>query len=176
MSTIDDRELALMIRDLEALAAAIASATTTIAPPPGLSIDADAWRRFATKLDGVLSLGDLSLAGKHDQLCVGIALEWNGEQPGRIRVSLGDSEAASEELRRITLSLPRPASDVLGEPDANALVESVTRWPDDITDLRVHDGVASAACASHDAERIRELVEMLRGVLIALSPATTPYR
>ena len=83
----------------------------------------------------------------------------------------------------VALSLPRPARDVLGNVGAEAIVELVTRWSTDIFDLRVVDGVASAAITVPegsapviDAARVHELTLALRAVLVALDPGTGPYR
>lgn len=182
MSTIDERELAAMIATLEPLAPILARARAAITPPPDVALDLDAWRDLAKWLDAELVVGDLSMTGMLDQLPVTILLEWEAAKPARICVAVGSTDSASEQLARLALLLPRPASDVLGAPDANDLVESVTRWPNQFVDLRVEQGIARAACTLVGAPpvveplRIRELVQGLRGVLATLSPATGPYR
>jgi len=79
--------------------------------------------------------------------------------------------------------LPHPATDVLGDPMAEPLVEAVTRWPADYRELRVTDGVAGATYTLPtsdpvvvDAARVRALVDALRAVLLALDPGAGPYR
>jgi hypothetical protein len=181
MSAVLEPELAVMRGELEQLATAIAAARPTIAPPPGLTVELDAWHALAMGLDAKLSVGDLSIAGKADGVPVELGLEWNDDkQPTSLRVAVGDPEAASAELRQIVLSLRDPAADVLGDPAAERLVDPVTRWPADFIDLRVTDGVASASYvvvgAALDAKRARELVLALRAVLAALDPGTGPYR
>lgn len=183
MSEITEDELVAMIRELEQVAAAIAAARPAITPPPGIEAEVAAWRELARWLDGSLGLGDLSIQGTLDGLAVELGLAFLDGDPVAFRASVGDPTTASELLRRIDLTLPRPAADVLATPGADDLVDPVTRWPADFRDLRVADGIASAtwllpsdAPPRADTTRVRELVEALRGVIAALVPATAPYR
>jgi hypothetical protein len=184
VSAVEEAGLAVMAGELERLGAAIASARATVAPPPGLVVDLEAWQRLARWLDGALTVGDLSIDGRLDGTLVELGLEFgeDGQATG-VRVSVGDPEAASAELRRLALALPHPAADVLADPLAEPLVESVTRWPAEYRELRVTDGVAGASyglvageAIVVEAARVRELVEALRAVLVALDPGAGPYR
>jgi hypothetical protein len=169
---------------LEQLAPVIARAQRAVPPPPELDVDVAAWRALARELDGSIAMGDLSIEGTFQGAPVELGLVWDAEaRPAAIRVAVGDPEAASAELRSIQLALPRPAADVLAAPSASQLVDLVTRWPDDVVELRVADGVASAQLRlpadpppPADPARARELVAALRGVLIALDPGRGPYR
>ena len=184
VSAVEPPELAAMGALLEHLALVIAAARPTITPPPGVRVDVPAWAALATWLEGALALGDLSIRGALEGAPVEVGLEWGpDDRATAVRAAVGDPGAATAELRAITLAFPRPAADVLGDPAGDRLVEQVTRWPAEIVDLRVEDGVASAslrlapgAGPEVDAARVRELVLGLRAVLVALAPATGPYR
>jgi len=184
VSAIDEQVLADIAADLSAVATAVVAAERTVTPPPTVTVEVGAWQALATWLRGRLTAGDLSIDGTLDGAPVSIGLAWDeGDHPTRVVVSVGDPEAASAELRAITVSLPRPARDVLGNVGAEKVVELVTRWSTDIADLRVLDGVASAWLPVPDGEapvidaaRVRELVLGLRAVLVALDPGTGPYR
>lgn len=173
-------DLAPLAAALEALAPVIAAAQRAVPPPPGLAVDAEAWRALARELDGALALGELSIDGRFQGAPAELGLVWDDEgRPAWLRVAVGDPEAASAELRAIQLDLPRPAADALAVPEASQLVELLARWPDDISDLGVTDGVATAQLrlpAAADAARARELVAALRAVLTALDPGRGPYR
>jgi hypothetical protein len=183
-SMIDESVLAGMAADLTAVALAVIAAERTVAPPPTVTVDLGAWQRLATWLRGRLTAGDLSIDGTLDAAPVSVGLTWDEDHhPTRVVVTVGDPDIASADLRAITISLPRPARDVLGNVGAEKIVDMVTRWSTEIADLRVIDGVASAAFAVPegdapviDAARVRELVEALRAVLVALDPGTGPYR
>jgi len=184
VSAIDETVLAGIAADLSSIALAVVAAERTVAPPPAVAVDLGAWRDLATWLRGRLTTGELSIDGTLDAAPVSIGLAWDeDDHPARVLVSVGDPQAASADLRTITLSLPRPARDVLGNVGAEPLVELVTRWSTEIADLRVIDGVASAWFPVPDgkppvidAARVRELVLGLRAVLVALEPGTGPYR
>lgn len=127
-------------------------------------------------------IGDLSIIGKLDGLHVDLGLGWEGSRATSVHLAVGDPEAASAELRAIAIALPRPASDVLVVIAAERLIDQVTRWPEDVVNLRVADGVASASLLvsgerpTIDVARVRELVLALRAVLAALDPGGGPYR
>ncbi|MBS1121611.1 MAG: hypothetical protein H6Q90_3839 [Deltaproteobacteria bacterium] len=184
VSAVDESELLAMTRALEGLGTVISLSRQRIAPPPGLVAELDAWQRLARALGGSLSVGDLSIDGKLDGTSVELGLEFREDgQPTGVRVSVGEPEAASAELRHLALALPHPATDVLGDPMAEPLVEAVTRWPADYRELRVTDGVAGATYTLPtsdpvvvDAARVRALVDALRAVLLALDPGAGPYR
>jgi len=181
---VDDNVLLAMARDLEVIANAVIAAERTVAPPPAVTIELAAWQNLATWLRGRLTTGDLSVEGTLDAAPVSIGLTWDDEdRPTRVVVAVGDPDAAGADLRAITISLPQPARDVLGNVGAEKIVDLVTRWSTEILDLRVIDGVASAAFAVPegaapviDAARVRGLVEQLRAVLVALDPGAGPYR
>ncbi len=165
---------------LEQLAPVIAAAQRAVAPPPGLAVDAAAWRALARELAGTLALGDLSIDGTFQGAPVELGLVWDEQaRPVSFRVAVGDPEAASDELRAIRLELARPAVDAAEAPSARPLVELLAGWPDDRIELRVADGVASALLRlppGGDPAPVRELVAALRAVLIALEPGRGPYR
>ncbi len=181
---VDERVLAAMEYDLEAIAVALVAAERIVTPPPAVTVDVHAWQSLAAWLRGRLTTGDLSLDGTLDSAPVSIELTWTDDaRPSRVVVDVGDPDAASADLRAIRISLPRPARDVLGNVGAEKIVDLVTRWSTEITELRVIDGVASAAFAVPDgpapvidAARVRGLVEQLRAVLVALEPGAGPYR
>lgn len=183
ISAVDKDELATTAALLEMLAFSIAAALPAITPPPDVTVDVLAWKQLAHKLDATLALGDLALDGKIDGLPIDANLVWREGDPTLVRVAVGDPDAASAQLRQLDISLVRPAADVLQANAAERLVELVTRWPLDLANLRVRDGVASAelvlpeaARPVVDAERVRELVHALRAVLLALDPGAGPYR
>jgi hypothetical protein len=179
-SSVDGELVDVLASALEQLAPVVATAQRDVTPPPGIPVDAAAWQALARELDGTLSLGDLSIRGTFEGAPAELAVWWDLEQqPQALRAAVGDPEAASAELRAIDLSLPRPTLDVFGAPSANQLVELVAQWPEDIVELRVADGIASAHLqlpAAADAARVRKLVAGLRAVLVALDPGRGPYR
>jgi hypothetical protein len=174
--------------DLRRIAAALAELASTIAgtrgeipTPPDLDVDAAAMADLAKRWRGRFTPGDLSIEGILDNAPIDLGLQWDEEgKPYCMRASVGSPVDASEEARRVTLSMPRPASDALATSTPEALVEKLTAWPADLHDLHVNDGVASASLrletAKVDAARVRELVEALRAVLAAIDPAASPYR
>lgn len=184
VSAIDEDVIGGMASRLVAVATAVQAAERTIAPPPTVDVTIADWRALATWLAGHLTVGDLSIDGTLDAAPVSIGLVYDEDHhPLRVQVSVGSSEAASDELRKTVISLPRPARDVLGDVGAEKLVDRVTRWSTDVTNLRVIDGVASATLVLPDAKRVpidardvRSLVEGLRAVLVALEPDAGPYR
>jgi hypothetical protein len=182
---IDADELVTMMAELEQLADALARGHDTLVPPPGLAIDLEAWRALARWLDGELVIGDLSIEGMLDGLPVSVEIVWAEDRAERVRAAVGDPEKAGEQLRRIVFALPHPSVDVRFEPAAEALVERVTTWPEQIVSLRVADGVASAArvieldssgSPAIDVADVRTLVFALRAVIATLAPGTGPYR
>ncbi|MBA3452488.1 MAG: hypothetical protein H0T42_05255 [Deltaproteobacteria bacterium] len=183
-SLVDQTVLEGVTADLETVARAMIAAERTVGPPPSLTVDIAAWHALSSWLRGTLTMGDLSIDGTLDAAPVSVGLTWNDDDhPIRVVATVGDPDAASADLRAITLSLPRPARDVLGNVGAENIVDLVTRWPAEIIDLRVVDGVASAAFGVPegtapviDAARVRGLVEALRAVLAALDPGAGPYR
>ncbi len=181
-STLGINDLATMDADLSRIAAAIAGAQTKIAPPSNISCDVDAWRSLAARCKGHLAYGDMSISGTYDGVPVAITPQWHQGTMTSLRVAYGDPELCGAELRAVELTLAKPAHDVLGRDVAEALVDTLTRWPTDIVNLRVTDGVAGATLLVAgsppvlDAARAKELVEMLRNVLAALSPGSGPYR
>jgi hypothetical protein len=174
----DLRRIALALADL---ATAIAATRNTIPTPPDLEVDATAMADLAKRWRGRFTPGDLSIEGALDNAPIDLGMQWDeAGKPYCIRASVGSPNDASEQARRITLSLPRPASDALATSTPEALVEKLTAWPADLRDLHISDGVVSASLlvtgAKVDAARVRELVEALRAVLVAIDPGASPYR
>ena len=167
-------------KQLETLAFVIIDALATIQPPFNVKVDLAGWNALAATLHGRLGLGDLSIQGTLDGLPVDLGLGWIEDQPVSVHVSVGDPNTANDELKKVVISLPQPARDVLAANAAERLVDLITRWPGDVVDLEVEKGVASAAYLLSegvaDAERVRTLVEGLRAVIAALDPGTGPYR
>lgn len=182
MTTLGLNDLATMDADLSRIAAAIADSETKILPPASISIDLDAWRSLAARCKGHLAYGDMAISGTYDGVPVAITPVWVSGTLTSVRVAYGDPELSGQVLRAVDLSLAKPAHDVLGRDVAEALVDTLTRWPSDIVNLRVSDGVAAATLLVSgsppvlEATRARELVAMLRAVLVALSPGAGPYR
>ncbi len=183
VADVTDEELGVISAQLDALALTIAAALPQITAPPSLAVDLPAWHALAGKLGGKLALGDLGIHGVLDGAPVDLGLAWISDRPASVHVAVGSPELGSELLRKVIISLPRPASDVLAANAAERLVELITRWPEDVVDLEVKNGVASAAYLlpggdppSADAARVRTLVESLRAVLGALDPGAGPYR
>lgn len=183
IATLDEAQLGLIGATLAHVAAAVERAMLDIPPPPDVTVDTLAWRALARRLDGSAGMGDLSIDGTLDQARVSLGLEWRDGRPRGIRVSVGDPDAAPAELRAISLELANPRQQILSTKSVEALVEQVVAWPADIVELRIHDGVASALWLLAETrlpvvetERVRELVESLRGALVALAPGAGPYR
>jgi len=177
VASLEATELAQLATALGQLALAIARARPTLVPPPGLAVDVAAWQELARWLHGSLAIGDLSIDGELDRMPVALGLEWDDDQkPRDLRVGVGHPDAASAAIREVTLALARPADQALDVTD-QTLVERLIRWPADVVDLAVVDGVASASLVGTvDATRVRELVHELRGLLAALDPEAGPYR
>ena len=183
VADVREDDLAAAALDLEAIAQAIDVFLPSITTPPGVLADLAQWEALAAKLGGTLWRGDLSIRGKLDNAPVDLGLAWIAERPASIHVAVGDPAMGSDELKKAVIRLSRPASDVLAANAAERLVDLITRWPSDIVDLVVENGVASAVYLLRggelpvaDAERVRTLVEGLRAVLAALDPGTGPYR
>lgn len=179
VSAVDRSLLAEMARPLEILASAIRDGARLISPAITAMPDVAAWHAFADRLGGELTVGDLSISGTLDGLPVHVGIEWVETVAVALRASVGDPDHASGELRKIDLQLARPASEVMGTLAAEPLVDQVTRWGPEITDLRVRDGVASARLAvagAVDIAEVQQLVEALRAVLVALDAGAGPYR
>ncbi len=171
---------------LEQVASALDAARASIPPPPGIEVDLDDMRELARWLGGQLAVGDLSITGKLGHVPVELGLEFDEElRPIGVRAAVGNPDDASANARAIALALPHPASDALGAGVAESLVDLLTRWPTDVVDLHVVDGIASARLAIEPIEvgtpklevrRVRELVQGLVALLAALDPGAGPYR
>ena len=179
--SVEDHELRRIATALAELATALAASRGAIATPPGLAVDANAMSDLAKRWRGRFSPGDLAIEGALDNAAIDLGLAWDEEgKPYCMRASVGSPNDASEEARRVSLSMPRPAADALAASTPESLVEKLTAWPPDFRDLHVADGVVSASLlldgATVDAARVRELVEALRAVLVAIDPGASPYR
>lgn len=183
VASIEESELGLAAAQLELIAVVFARKLDEIPAPPSVDANLPAWRSLAEWLGGTLSLGDLGVHGKLAGAIVDLGLGWIEDKPVSVHVAVGDPAASSEDLKKILIRMPRPASDVLAANAAERLVELITRWPEDIVNLEVENGVVSAALllpagepVVTNAARVRELVGDLRAVLGALLPDATPYR
>lgn len=178
VATIREATMMEAIGLVEGLAAAIDAARAAIAPPPDLAVELAAWRELATWLDGALAVGDLSIDGALAELPVAVRLRWHDERPVAVRATVGDPALASDALRPIVLRLACPLADMLAADVPAAVVDCVGRWPVDIVDVEVVDGVAAGSLRlpaegpiAVDAARVRELVGELRALLAAASPS-----
>lgn len=183
IAAVEESEIALVAAYLELIAVTIANNLHAISAPPSVTVDLDAWRGLAASLGGTLALGDLGITGKLSGAAVDLGLEFADARPVRVHIAVGDPEAASEEIKKIVIRLPRPARDVLGVNAAERLVSLISTWPEDIVNLEVENGVVTAAlllpggeAPAVDAGRVREVVGQLRAVLGALLPDAAPYR
>jgi hypothetical protein len=171
---------------LEAVAATLDAARLAIAPPPTVAVELARWHELARWLETTLVVGDLSIVGRLGKLPVELGLEFDEEhRPLAVYAIAGNPDETSDEVREIKLSLPRPASDILGANVAEQLVDPLSRWPADFVELEVANGSASArwrlpppgdAPLPLDAGRAKDLIVGLAGVLAALEPGTGPYR
>jgi hypothetical protein len=176
VSSLEATDLNAFATAIADVAAAIHQALSTITPPPGLTVDVAAWKELARSVRGTLSIGDLAIDGELDRMPVSLGLAWTADhRPGNLLVSVGHPDRASAAIREVTLVLAEPARqyiDVLQD----ALRDRISRWPADIIELHVVDGVASASLVGTvDATRVRALVHELRSLLASLDPAG-PYR
>ena len=179
--SIEEPDVRKVAAALAQLATALASARAQITTPPGVAVDEAAFGELAKRWRGRFTPGDLSIEGTLDNAPLDVALQWDEDgKPYCVRASIGSPHEASEEARKVSLSMPRPTADALAAATPEALVDKLVAWPADFRDLHVHDGVASASLLLAeprvDATRVRELVEALRIVLAAIEPAKTPYR
>lgn len=180
VAVVVEADLVALDEALAILATEIERARPAIAPPPDVIVDEAAWRELASWLRGRLTLGELSITGRIDQLPVTLGLAWVEGRASHIRAQVGDPELARDVARRVVLAVARPAAAALDGGTPDALVELFVRWPADVVDLVIADGVATASWQlggeRADAARVRSLVEMLRAALVALDPGTGPYR
>jgi hypothetical protein len=178
--SVEEADLAQIAAALARLASALAALRGAIPTPPGVAVDVAALQELAKRWRGRFTPGDLSVEGTLDSAPIDVGMQWDEDgKPYCLRASVGNPGDASEELRRVSLSMPRPAADALSAATPEALVGPLAAWPDDFRDLHVHDGVVSASyvCgATVDAARVRALVEALRAVLAVLEPGASPYR
>jgi hypothetical protein len=178
--SVEEADLARVATALAQLAFTIAGVRGAIQTPPGVTVDVAALEELAKRWRGRFTPGDLSIEGRLDNAPIDVGMQWDEDgKPYCLRASVGNPGDASEEARRTTLSMPRPAADALAANTPEHLVAQLTAWPDEFRDLHVHDGVVSASyiCgATVDAAHMRALVEALRAALAALEPAVSPYR
>ena len=183
VSTLEEPDLVSCDAALEAIAAVIDVARLAVAPPPNLTLELTAWRDLATSLGGELGAGDLSIDGRLGHVPVTLSLVFDSEhdhRPIAFLAGAGDPEHASAAARAVKLILARPAADALGSTQlGESVVEQLTRWPAEIVDLHVEDGVATAQLPIMevaDAARAKELIHGLVAVLATLDPGAGPYR
>ncbi len=189
VSNVEEEDLASCESALEAIAAVIDVARLAVTPPPEIAIELAAWRELAHSLGGELGIGDLSIEGKlgHVPVTVGLVFDSDDHHPVALVAAAGDPEHASAAARAIKLELARPATDALASTQLNeVVVDQLTRWPTDVTELRVEDGVATARwripavapgqLPEVNAARAKDLVHGLAAVLTALDPGAGPYR
>ena len=175
VSSLESSELVQLAHAIGEVARVVATAREAITPPPGLVVDLPAWHALARWLRGSLAVGDLSIDGDLDRMPVALGVQWDADRR-HLRVAVGHPDSASAAIREVTLALALPAKQAL-EVASETLVERLLRWPADVVDLHVVDGVASASLLETvDAGRVRELVHELRGLLAALDPEAGPYR
>ena len=182
--SVDGPDLASAGDLLARLADAIVTASELATPPAACTVDVAAWRELARSLDGHLALADLSIAGTRGHLPVHLGLEFDEHaRPLAVHASVGDPEQAGEVARAVTLALPHPAAEVASAGASGAVAEVVARWPADIVDLHLGNGVAAASLQLSpgppcvvDAARVRGLVDALCAVLAAIAPEAGPYR
>jgi hypothetical protein len=188
--SVEEADLAAAGTALEAMAATLAAARFHLTPPPSVSIDVPAWQALAQSLGAELGIGDLSIDGKLGHVPVTLGLRFDREdthRPVAITAGAGNPELASAAARGISVMLARPASDALGSTNlSEAVVEQLTRWPTEIVDLKIAEGVATAELPIPDAApnqlpevsaaKVKELAQGLVAVLAAIDPGAGPYR
>ena len=168
LTSIDAKALLIHLGEVEGAAGSIARARGKIVPP--LDVDVAAWDELARWLDGTFTIGDLSVEGVLAHQPVAVGVEWDEARPARLRARIGAAKA----LHDVELSLATPAAEASRAPPP--IAPQLARWPADWIDLRIADGVASAAATVIDAAQARALVEALAGIMAALGPAQGPYR
>jgi hypothetical protein len=177
---LDDKTLNDTRLLLQFVASTIMDARESIAPPAGITTDLPAWRALATELGGDLAIGELAIdGGRVHGLPTELALTFVDDKPRDFRIAVGATDAASGPLRELAWTLARPASDVLGANVSPTIVDRLTRWPPNVTDLHVKDGIARLTVGldgPHDAATLGKLAESLAVVLAELDPASGPYR
>lgn len=181
VTTVSAENLADIVGALARLATSLELARASIVPPSDLTIDLDAWRSLAERLDSTLCVGDLSINGMLDTTAVDLGLEFDDRnRPIETRVTVGDTKLATERAREATLSLARPSAATPSDSTNERVVSMLSTWSPDIVKLELAQGVASASlpidAGGCDATRVRELVRNLQALLGALDDGTGPYR
>jgi hypothetical protein len=157
VSTIEARDLVRAAATLETLARTISAAT--VLSPPLLEIDLAAYRQLAQRLQGQLTVGDLTIDGTLDQRPVIIALEFDEDRPTHVVVRVGDPEISVDDQPLTEAEL------------ADAVFEGAG--------LQLSGGIASASLpldGRFDVTRVRDLVTALRALLARRDPNRGPYR
>lgn len=178
---LDDTALADAKLLMQAVAGTIERERESIVPPPGLDVDVAAWRALADKLDGELAVGDLAIRGGrvgHTPVELGLTFDDRGE-PRDLRIVVGSADTASGALRELAWTLPRPPSDVLGANVPASIVDRITRWPSNVSDLAMRDGLLGATMqlgGSWHPDEVGAIVHDLVAVRSELEPAAGPYR
>jgi hypothetical protein len=178
-AALTEEQLAVVFTELEDVAEELAAACARVQPPTGLTVNIDAWRELARRLDGELVVGDLSIEGRLDGLPVecGLAFDDTGA-PTVMNVGVGGPELASARLREVRFHVTQPhAQSAAVEPERAAAL--LATWPGDLFELDVEDGVAEACLALEaavDPQRVLAAVRALRALLAACDDSAGPYR
>jgi hypothetical protein len=181
VTTVSVEALDEIVVALARFAQQLRTARAAIQPPVGITVDLDAWRGLATRLDGTLCLGDLSTTGMLDTTAVDLGLEFDEQgHPAEMRVAVGDPKRATERAREATLSIARPSTATADATTNERIVSILASWSPDIVKLDLAQGVATASlpvtAGGADATRVRELIRALQGLLAALDESAGPYR
>lgn len=181
VTDVDDKQLNDTRLLLQFVANAIEHERESIQPPSGLGVDVAAWRALAKRLDGELAIGELAIDGGRlggEPVELGLVFDVNAD-PRELRLAVGATDTAGATLRGIAWKLARPASDVLGASVAPSIVDRVTRWPSNVVDLVIENGIARATLrldGPRHPDEIGKLLEDLVAIRAELDPDRGPYR
>jgi hypothetical protein len=188
-AALTEEQLAALFTELEAAAEELQSARAQVRPPSGLTIDLDAWRELARRLDGLLVVGDLSIEGRLDGLPCECWLAFDDAgAPLVMNLEVGDPERASAALKEVRFQVTAPrkqasAIELVGAEGRTTTRERVAAllatWPDDVIELDVGGGVARAClpiASAVDAQRMLAAMRALRALLAACDESAGPYR
>jgi len=157
---LDGADLLAASDALARIAANLRRARDLVVPP--VDVELPAWRQLARRWGGELRPGDLGITGSLDGAPVRVGLRFDERgAPVALTAAIGPTAMAS---REVVSELPE---------------ELKARWPEEIAELRIAGGIASAVWWWRDrldATHARTLVESLRAVVARLEPAANPYR